>query len=427
MKWLFATVLVQIFADVIGAPSPGDHWRISNSVAQAQLKASSFAFAPVGSTWGATMLKRAGVTGTCRQGGEMRRAIPQVVTQSESRGQQHGLLLRASTSSGLPPDPNLDDATLWAAMEAADQVEAAVSKAAAAEAAAAYASKFNANVVGLPADSQFRVAEGTDVLGMMDNAEADDIIADSGVQGQVVRVALAICRATRLTPGPALPSVDNIFEYLVVLQDREGEEWLMGSVWDLPQCEVQAGEDMDALVVDLLANIGLDEDTFAVYPDYFACPIYMPSKEDTTLSLDAQREGKSEETSSAKSLKEQAEFFVMVDNKHKIDTGGRAAVKWLDTKDIVKGFQNASEAGDSSANLDGTFMVAGNRVADDIVGVLARMEKIREMQEMNILVDIKTCRERFRFIQIMKELYEERGFEPGLLPSKESLTDVKEI
>ena len=125
-------------------------------------------------------------------------------------------------------------------MQAADEAEAAASGApvsAAAEAAAAYASRFPQNVMGLPADSQFRGAEGTDTLGMMDNAEADDMRADSGAPGQISRVVLAICRPTRLTPGPALPAIDNIFEYLVVLQDREGEEWVMGSVWDLPQVQ----------------------------------------------------------------------------------------------------------------------------------------------------------------------------------------------
>lgn len=34
-------------------------------------------------------------------------------------------------------------------------------------------------------------------------------------------------------------------------------------------------------------------------------------------------------------VKERAEVFVVVDNRIQIDTGGRAAVRWLNTKDIV--------------------------------------------------------------------------------------------
>ena len=59
-----------------------------------------------------------------------------------------------------------------------------------------------------------------------------------------MRVVLAVCRATRLTPGPALPAVDNKFEYLVTLNDREGEEWSMGTLWDLPQCAVERGQEV---------------------------------------------------------------------------------------------------------------------------------------------------------------------------------------
>jgi len=202
------------------------------------------AFCAVGGM-GVEVPKRADAVMSSR-GKRVQNALPQVVPVHRyvqilpSQRRQCALRLRASTSSGLPPDPNLDEATLQAAMQAADEAEAAASGApvsAAAEAAAAYASRFPQNVMGLPADSQFRGAEGTDTLGMMDNAEADDMRADSGAPGQISRVVLAICRPTRLTPGPALPAIDNIFEYLVVLQDREGEEWVMGSVWDLPQVQ----------------------------------------------------------------------------------------------------------------------------------------------------------------------------------------------
>ena len=197
------------------------------------------AFCAVGGM-GVEVPKRADAVMSSR-GKRVQNALLQVVPVhryvhvSLSQRRQCALHLRASTSSGLPPDPNLDEATLQAAMQAADEAEAAASGAtvsAAAEAAAAYAARFPQR---LPADSQFRGAEGTDTLGMMDNAEADEMRADSGAPGQINRVVLAICRATRLTPGPALPAIDNIFEYLVVLQDREGEEWVMGSMWDLPQ------------------------------------------------------------------------------------------------------------------------------------------------------------------------------------------------
>jgi hypothetical protein len=43
------------------------------------------------------------------------------------------------------------------------------------------------------------------------------------------------------------------------------------------------------------------------------------------------------------------------------------------------------------------------------------MERIREMQKMDILVNVKACQEHFRFIQIMKELYERDGFDPRFL------------
>jgi len=197
------------------------------------------AFCAVGGM-GVEVPKRADAVMSSR-GKRVQNALLQVVPVhryvhvSLSQRRQCALHLRASTSSGLPPDPNLDEATLQAAMQAADEAEAAASGAtvsAAAEAAAAYAARFPQR---LPADSQFRGAEGTDTLGMMDNAEADEMRADSGAPGQICRVVLAICRPTRLTPGPALPAIDNIFEYLVVLQDREGEEWVMGSMWDLPQ------------------------------------------------------------------------------------------------------------------------------------------------------------------------------------------------
>jgi hypothetical protein len=37
------------------------------------------------------------------------------------------------------------------------------------------------------------------------------------------------------------------------------------------------------------------------------------------------------------------------------------------------------------------------------------------MQKMDILVNVKACQEHFRFIQIMKELYERDGFDPRFL------------
>ena len=44
------------------------------------------------------------------------------------------------------------------------------------------------------------------------------------------------------------------------------------------------------------------------------------------------------------------------------------------------------------------------------------MERIREMQKTIILVNVKACQEHFRFIQIMKELYERDGFDPRFSP-----------
>ena len=59
--------------------------------------------------------------------------------------------------------------------------------------------------------------------------------------------------------------------------------------------------------------------------------------------------------------------------------------------------------GDGGAGrLDASFEVGGNRVADDIVGVLARMERIREVQGMAFLTDIKACQERFKFVEVMR-------------------------
>jgi hypothetical protein len=106
-----------------------------------------------------------------------------------------------SSSSGLPPDDNLDDATLRAAMEASDDA----SDAAAAAAAADYAARFNKtrpsvlHPEGLPKDSKFRAIDGAQNIGMMDNGEADNIEFDSGMPGEIVRVVLAVCRATRIT------------------------------------------------------------------------------------------------------------------------------------------------------------------------------------------------------------------------------------
>ena len=190
----------------------------------------------------------------------------------------------------------------------------------------------------------------------------------------------------------------------------------MGSVWDLPECQLRPDQDLQEAVKELLHHLGLDEATTAVYPDYFPCPIYMPPSDETTASVKKQEQGSAEGGGGlgVERTKERAELFVVVDNKVSLDTGGRAAVRWLDTKDIVAGWQEAAKAGAAAGapaeQVDGTFDVGGYRVSDDVVGVLARMERIREMQKMDVLVDIKACREHFLFLQVMKELYERDGF-----------------
>lgn len=75
---------------------------------------------------------------------------------------------------------------------------------------------------------------GAETIGLAQEGEIDATEVFSGVHGEIVSVTLAVCRATRVTPNAALPAVDNIFEYLVMLQDREGEEWVMGSVSSAP-------------------------------------------------------------------------------------------------------------------------------------------------------------------------------------------------
>jgi len=69
-------------------------------------------------------------------------------------------LLRASSTSGLPPDPSPDDETLRLEMAAADDASAASDETAAADAAAEYAAKLGNDNEELPQDSQFRVTDG---------------------------------------------------------------------------------------------------------------------------------------------------------------------------------------------------------------------------------------------------------------------------
>ena len=194
----------------------------------------------------------------------------------------------------------------------------------------------------------------------------------------------------------------------------------MGSVWDLPECRLRPGQDLQEAVNELLHHLGLDETTTAVYPDYFPCPIYLPPSDETTASVKKAHEAEAGGGAlGVERTKERAELLVVVDNQVSVDTGGRAAVRWLDTKAIVAGWQGAAKAGAEvgapAEQVDGTFDVGGYRVADDVVGVLARMERIREMQKMDVLVDIKACREHFRFLQVMKELYERDGFPSDFL------------
>ena len=218
--------------------------------------------------------------------------------------------LRGSRSSGLPEDPNLDDATLRFAMDAADGVAAAGGAASAAAAAAdfalgqeaegedrvkfdpqpppeEYCARFEGRTdpsrlypEGLPQDSQFRAevggVDGLHEVGMMDSAEADSVEMESGAPGEVVRVVLAVCRAFRIKAGGGV-TIDNRFEYLVALQDREGEEWVMGSVFDLPQCQVLPGQDVLEVAADLLQTLGFDQLTCCrAYTMYIRC-IYRPA------------------------------------------------------------------------------------------------------------------------------------------------------
>ena len=88
------------------------------------------------------------------------------------------------------------------------------------------------------------------------------------------------------------------------------------------------------VAADLLQTLGFDLDKTAIYPDFFAAPMYMPAREDTTPSRRAMREGSAAAGSAPQGpgLKQQAEVFVMVDNQHRLDTHGRAEVSRLHPK-----------------------------------------------------------------------------------------------
>ena len=43
------------------------------------------------------------------------------------------------------------------------------------------------------------------------------------------------------------------------------------------------------------------------------------------------------------------------------------------------------------------------------------MDHIIEIQNMDLFVNVKTCQEHFTFIQIMTEIYDRDGFDPGFL------------
>lgn len=122
------------------------------------------------------------------------------------------LVLSASISSGLPPDPADDDATPEAAKGAAGDAEAAAADVD--DVDEDYAQFETPN--GLEENSAFHAVPGAENVGIA--GAGDDVDAGSGAEGDIIRVILAVCRATQLTPNPALPSVDNKFEYLVVLQ-----------------------------------------------------------------------------------------------------------------------------------------------------------------------------------------------------------------
>ncbi len=51
----------------------------------------------------------------------------------------------------------------------------------------------------------------------------------------------------------------------------------------------------------------------------------------------------------------------------------------------------------------------------DTPDVITRMDHIIEIQNMHLLVNVKTCQEHFAFIQIMKELFDRDGFDPRVL------------
>ena len=102
--------------------------------------------------------------------------------------------LRGSSASGQPFDPNLDDATLKAAMAAADEAAEVAAAAAGGAAAADYAAAAAAlaEEFGIPADSQFRAAAGSTDVGVMDDEEADAVEYASGVPGEVVLLAVDV-------------------------------------------------------------------------------------------------------------------------------------------------------------------------------------------------------------------------------------------
>ena len=45
------------------------------------------------------------------------------------------------------------------------------------------------------------------------------------------------------------------FEYLLISEDREGEEWTLGSAWVLPSARLEADEDVEAAVKRITSQV----------------------------------------------------------------------------------------------------------------------------------------------------------------------------
>uniref|UniRef100_A0A7S4NR19 Uncharacterized protein n=1 Tax=Guillardia theta TaxID=55529 RepID=A0A7S4NR19_GUITH len=96
---------------------------------------------------------------------------------------------------------------------------------------------------------------------------------------------LAILRAKSISPVPGLPSVDNVFEYLLESRESVGEEWNMGMMFYLPEVQVMENESVDEAIGRLLREFGLEKGQAAIYPNLFQIPEYEVVQERSPLIL----------------------------------------------------------------------------------------------------------------------------------------------